>query len=832
MSFSKPSVIASSVSLLAALCLAPTPGWARDGRDRGGADEIIHFMAPLEPSSDAVIYEMAPMKPVKGATAKAHQSAPGTVKQADKPAPPFEPSVAAKPAMTPEKEAAAAQPPLREAPAAEAPALSATAGEQPVAAQSPAEPVVEAPALVEPAPIGAPIMSLNPPRKALAAMKEPATPFKGHVATLQGESSAPSLTPKLESLAPAPSPELAPATSPELAPAASPEVAAAAPSEERAEAPLEQPQAAPTAGASEEAVDAKPAASGGRIAALLAEGQAGPAEIRLGDGATMWLPAGRVFLPTEAAKKLAQAAGLDWRPAMQGIVAPAGGDLQWVAPIELINDGHIPIGDPAALAPEKLLSAFQASLPEVNAQRAQGGQAPAALDGWLAPPALNEKHRLSGCVNVSTTNDQSGVDKFFNCEAWALGRHGAIKVGLANGAELAARLKDEAAALADTIAFDRDKAYDAFDPASDKSAPYTAADLLTRDVTAKVGAAPASVEAPAPSDWLSMLFYPAVFGVGALALYALLKRRRDAENATPAPRLARLVGQVDETPRETADQGAAGAPTSLFARLLPTVHARFEKKAPSAPLSEESVSDAETSAPEEPESQTASPSLFARVLPTLHARFAKNAATAPAAAETAPIEDEPALTPEPTAKEPPKSAVGALIGKISALRARDRQGTKSATPANDLDEPATALKKVAALMRRKSDEPAPAPINLSRAIRAPRNMGAATALAMEPVETLVVENETPQAAEPEATLIEPQLIEPNTAFPFQPAAEVETAQEVEIRQAPEAPAPQAGNEAEVLSPSATESENFGLIEPGEPRAPAPIDEDSTRDLEH
>ncbi|WP_424362440.1 DUF2167 domain-containing protein [Methylocystis parvus] len=835
MSFSKPPVVASSVALLAALSLVPTQGWARDGRNQTGGGDVIYEMAPMSShTAQDVIYEMPPLRPVKGAAA-----------QAAKPAKPAEPAVAAKPAPAPVKEAAPAQPPapapasvaeapkpveappqpvaeapkpadaqpVAEAPPAAAPEIppATEAAQQPAPAETPAAPVAEAPAvpavpvaeatppaapelaggapvpapvdgqgevpqpapaqqpavaeapaIVEPAPIGPPIMSVNLPRKALGALKAPA-PFAGNVAYLQGDAPAPTLVPKLRSLAPEPAPAAA--------------QLAAEPGTE-AQQPMAEAASADSAAAQ--------AAAAAKISALLSEGLVGPVEVRIGDRATMWLPAGRVFLPLETARKLAQEAGLEWRPGVQGMVAPAGGKLEWLAPVELLDDGYVKTGDAEQLQPEKLFCAFQASLPEVNAQRARAGQPPVALDGWLSPPALNEKHRLAGCVNISTQNDQSGLDKFFNCEAWALGRQGAIKIGLADGAEAAARLKDEAAALADTIVFDRGKTYEEFDAATDKTAPYAAADLLTRDVTAKTAPAAPAAEASAPgesSDLISKLFYPAAFGVGALALYALIKRRREAEKgdeaqaetmAAPA-RIERTpeARRAPETPATVADE--AQAAPSLFARLLPTLHARFTKKDAPAPKPE-ILAEPSPVAAEAASAAEAAPSLFARLLPTLHARLAKKDAPAPKPE----ILEEPALVAagpkaEPYAKENSISAVGGLMGKIAALRSRNAEEPKAtpssvgAAPANDAEEPASALKKLAAKMRRTSEEPAPPPVNVSRVMRTRSAGAAAAAVADSIVEPLIVETEQARVAEPEIALLEPELLEPNAPRPI-PAA--------------------------------------------------------------
>lgn len=620
MSACKPPLLVSSLALLAALSLHPGEGLARDGMRVD--EDVVKEIAPLSADrSREVIFVMPPMKPVKGAVARAKKPAPPI---ADRSAPAV---VAATP---PAQVAATTEPPTVDAAAKpEAPGIEA-----PKPAET-AQPTAEAAEHVEPAqpPAGEASPAAPAPETAPKA-PEAETPPATAQAAPPVEASQPQAAPVTEATADAASNPPPPAASaPEAPPVPAPE------------------QAAPEAQAAETA-DA-------RIEALLAQGLPGPTEVRLADRATMWLPAGRVFLPLETARKLASEVALDWRPGVQGIVAPAGGKLDWLAPVELLDDGHIDAGDPAALDPAKLLAEFEASLPEVNARRAGAGQPAVSLQGWLAPPALDAKYRLSACVNVATAGDPERPDRFFNCEAWALGRDGALKVAIADGEAQAPRLMSEARAIVGTIVFDHAKAYADFDPATDRAAPYSAAHLPIRDVGAKAAApAPAheakaqeiaAPESDAPGSLLDTLLYPGLFGGAALLLYLRMKRKREEEAAA-------------------GDTPAAAEPPSLFARLLPTLHARFARQA----------------APAAPESK-----------------------------------------PAPERAQSKTGDSGASGGPRATL-----SGAPSAMPANDAEEPVSILKRVAGLMRRSS-EPPPQPVSTARVMRPARGRTSA-ALALAP----------------------------------------------------------------------------------------------------
>lgn len=783
--------------MLAALSLLPSQGHARDARRAG--QSVVEQIAPLEADPDEdIIYIMPPMRPVRG-MAQAHKPAP---KPVEKPAP----AVAAKPAPVKQAEGAPAPvaqapkpadlpPPVMEAPA---PALPQTVAEQPQpvdaqaavesqpiegrgvaeppASQMPEPVTAEAPIVVQPAPVGAPVMILNPPRKALSAMKEPVAILDPHIIEPAEDSASASFVPMLESPAKLAASASAIADAEQGAPVA------------QAPADAQTPPLDPSlAQADAEA----------RIGALLAQGVVGPSEVRLGDGATLWLPAGRVFIPPEPARELAKEAGLEWRAGVQGLIAPAGGQLQWLAPVEVVDDGYIRTDDADALQPDKLLAAFEAGLPEINAQRSRGGQPPVALGGWLTAPALDEKHRLAGCVNVTTQNDQNGLDRFFNCEAWALGRHGAIKIALADGGEEAERLKGEAVSLADAIVFDRDKAYEAFDAATDKVAPYTAADLLTRDVAAQksVASAESAEGASGGADltaMLSKLLEPALLGAAVLGAYVWYKRSKAGE--VNEAETARASAPVDQRGRRAAAEKPAEAPASLFARLLPTLHARFAKtsEAPAAILDEAPVVDAP--------------------------RMRSPAAPAPKA----------------EAASDQLSAAAGLLAKLSRLRggekaeeaALSRPPTLGAAPVNDADEPASALKKLAARMRGSNGDAQPAaPVNVSRAIRPTRTLpGAAPAVAEKLPEPVMAE---PMIAEPmiaEPVRAEPKVVEPEMAAPLvfepalvEPSRDRRAAEPMEPEQPVIAMGPPKRQEAPAKQ-SVFDDDDFGLVEPGDVEA--------------
>lgn len=714
---------------------------------------------PAEPANGSEVAKAAePAQAVDAARAVEPANAPEASKTAEaspdaKPAEPIQPAAeaaAAADAPPPNPEAApapadavaeaaapaeplnaAAPPPAEAQVAAEAPASGETGKPeteaQAVEAQTLAEaaPPVEASQPVAAAVPAPAIMTANPPQKSLVA--GPPAAAKLELPQEQSQPAAFAFAPApfgkpfwQAAAIPNPAASAKPASQSAESPAPAAETAvetgtAEAPTE--AAAPPEAndgsvAEAAPVDPAQEEA------AAAARIAALFATGVKGPAEVRVADRATLWLPAGRVFIPQEAARKLAVEAGVELRPTAQGLIALGVDKLEWLAPVELLDDGYIKTDNAEALDPDKLLAAFEAGLPEANAQRMSAGQPPVTLGGWLSPPKLDDKHRLSACVTIATQNDPNGADRFFNCEAWALGRHGAIKISLADGGEQAEKLKGEAAALADLIVFDRGMAYEDVDLAADKVAPYAAADMLTSDVSAKAVTPPVvptetTAGAPVLLILVEKLWKIVLFAVaGIVGVFAWMKRRN-----RPAPEDAR-VEPIPAPVEPRAKPAAKPSPAKAGAQQV---------------------------------------SLFARLLPTLHARFAAKRGkpdTAPTTATKPDVEviDVDTVAAPKTSRVQSKPAGGGLLGKIASLRSAGKSvdvkpaptaAARKADAANDAEEPVSALKKLAMKMKRSTPEPQAPPVDVSRALRATRTLpGAAPALA----EALVVEPEQVDAA--------------------------------------------------------------------------------------
>ncbi len=276
-------------------------------------------------------------------------------------------------------------------------------------------------------------------------------------------------------------------------------------------------------------------------AALLAQGARGPVEVRLADRATMWLPANRVYLDGEQARKLF-GAGKNWDNATQGVVLPATSRPDWMAYVSLVDDGYISDQDAKAMDPEAVLGTYKAKVAAENPARARQGLSPLEVTGWMEAPRYDAKHRLSSCLGATALGSKSPDDRIVNCSAFALGDQGTLKIVVAGQETNYQRFRGESGALIDTIVYDKGRGYDDADLVRVKTAPYGLIALMTGDTNFKKVTV-AQPAAPAQKLGLIALLivYALKFGkmllFGVAAVFAVVRwiaRKRKSDDKKPA----------------------------------------------------------------------------------------------------------------------------------------------------------------------------------------------------------------------------------------------------------------------------------------------------------
>jgi uncharacterized membrane-anchored protein len=460
--------------------------------------------------------------------------------------------------------------------------------------------------------------------------------------------------------------------------------------------------------------------------ALLAQGVKGPAEVRLADRATMWLPAGHVYLEAEHARKLLGVERGSWDDATQGVVLPVAGGPQWMAYVDLLDDGYIKDEEGKSLDANSLLASYKAGVASQNPGRIRLGLTPLEITGWLEAPRYDEKHRLNSCIGATAQGSQSPDDRIVNCTSFALGRQGAMKIVVAGDETAFARFKGEAATLAETIVYDKGKGYEDADLSMDKVAGYSLVGLLTGAVALKklAGAAAAAVVAKKAG-------LLAVLAVKALKLWKLLL----AGFAFIVMAIRWVVSKFRPAkPESDEEQPVKPVSKPIWTRIAEAVRAKFgasRKEADLGSANAESVPAQAEEPLQQPALATESGSLFASLRQKLSSvrLFRKGAAEegqdkAEATAVAAVAPEIAGVNAEAVAPQSPGSA----LAKLASLMRKQAAQPAGRSAESASDAPASPLAKLAARMRNEAEQPTQ-PVDLSRATARRGASAAATAVA-------------------------------------------------------------------------------------------------------
>ncbi|MGA8172284.1 MAG: DUF2167 domain-containing protein, partial [Methylocystis sp.] len=457
-------------------------------------------------------------------------------------------------------------------------------------------------------------------------------------------------------------------------------------------------------------------------AALLAQGAHGPIEVRLADRATLWLPAGRVFLDgAQARKALGAARGVN--NATLGVVLPATSRPDWMAYVSLIDDGHIADQDGKSFDANAMLGTLKAKVAAENLERTRAGLSSLEITGWIEAPSYDAKHNLSSCIGSTPLGSKNADDRFVNCSSYALGGQGALKIVVAGKEANLARFKGEASSLVDTIVYDKGRGYEDMDLTPVKTAPYGLVTLVTGVDLNRLAVANAAGAVKKLGLIALLVVYAVKFGkfvlIGVAAVAAAVRWMR--RKRKPA---------VDMTPKK---QEVVSEP--IWRRLIQAARAKLasrgKKAMPVAASANEAAPDAEelealdperARKPEQAAARPARSGLGAKLallrgkLPSLpfmrKPSELKPVAEAASPSQTASIA-RPSVAARPAVASPP--VVAAAVEQVR----------------HDDEPSASPLARLAYVMRKKAPEP-PVHVDLSRVER--RAYRGAAALAPAPIE--------------------------------------------------------------------------------------------------
>jgi len=215
--------------------------------------------------------------------------------------------------------------------------------------------------------------------------------------------------------------------------------------------------------------------------------QRGPRTIALRDQATLALPAGFGYLPTEEASKLMQAMGNDVDANFIGLIVPLGQE-DWMVSVDYDPAGYIKDDDAKNWKSEDLLQNLKDGTEAGNERRAKLGIPALEVTRWIEPPAYDSvKQRLVWSIEAREKNAAAGADNTVNYNTYVLGRDGYISLDLITSAAQIEAEKPIARKLLAAVSFGTGKRYADFDSSTDKVAAYGLAALVGGLAAKKLG---------------------------------------------------------------------------------------------------------------------------------------------------------------------------------------------------------------------------------------------------------------------------------------------------------------------------------------------------------
>jgi uncharacterized membrane-anchored protein len=218
-------------------------------------------------------------------------------------------------------------------------------------------------------------------------------------------------------------------------------------------------------------------------------GTRGPAKVALIDQASLSIPADQVFMPKVEATRLLRALGNTVSgDTLQGLVIGLKQQDQWIVVVRYIKEGYIKDDEAKDWNADELLANLKEGTAESNKDRAARGFPEIEILGWVEKPTYDATtHRLVWSLLSKDKSEQDSAVKGINYNTYALGRDGYFSLNLLTDSNRVGGDKAVARTLLAGLAYDSGKAYEDFNPSTDKIATYGIAALVGGIAAKKLG---------------------------------------------------------------------------------------------------------------------------------------------------------------------------------------------------------------------------------------------------------------------------------------------------------------------------------------------------------
>lgn len=258
--------------------------------------------------------------------------------------------------------------------------------------------------------------------------------------------------------------------------------------------------------------------------------QHGPVDVPVAKQATLKLPSGYVYVPSEAAKRLLLAMGNRPGDNLQGMIFPGNEHPQsgWFVVLRWSDSGYIKDDDARDWDANAMLEQLKEGTEEANRERKTRGIPELEIEGWVEKPTYDSAaNRLVWSISSREKGAGANSDPGINYNTFALGREGYTSMNLVTDLKSINSQRDIAKTLLAALGYLDGKRYADFNPATDKVAAY--------GIAALVGVAAAKKLGLLAALGIFMVKFWKIIAIAGIALVGVLTRLRKKRADTPMP---------------------------------------------------------------------------------------------------------------------------------------------------------------------------------------------------------------------------------------------------------------------------------------------------------
>jgi uncharacterized membrane-anchored protein len=214
----------------------------------------------------------------------------------------------------------------------------------------------------------------------------------------------------------------------------------------------------------------------------------GPADVALGDQATLHLPRGMDFIPKAEATTLMKLWGNSVGARFMGLVISQDEKQNWVITVDHTADGYVKDEDAKNWNADDLLQSIKEGTAQQNEERAKQGIPALDIVGWIEPPSYDAtSHRLVWSMLAKDRGAAAGAPSTVNYNTYALGRDGYFEMNLLTSDDTIGKDKSAAHDVLAALEYKPGKRYEDFNASTDHIAEYGLAALIGGVVANKLG---------------------------------------------------------------------------------------------------------------------------------------------------------------------------------------------------------------------------------------------------------------------------------------------------------------------------------------------------------